>query len=814
MLIIPYLLDQKAEEDEAAATATDYEKLYLVMSANSLTKTTGETTKKTDQSDGRGKMNSKDQPEGMLEQAISGGKAGDEEESSKLDQPDHSTEEPGSSPFFVFDFVARIILEEIGIDYDPKNQVELTTELVRDILEVLGETDCLDPKVLHSMVHVAAKMSSDANTPLYFNGDTLKFMITHDVKHLRVEHIRKRELEQNSIREPRASMLLSEGFYPGAKENHQSIDVFHHSEAEMSDDIQDDDNNDDPKPDKHVNRELEITLGALDVPEEPVTETNSSALTHRSHSMEAVRKLLVLPYIDDISDTYYSVAWTILLWLLTTLLYFSYFWGGGQKENESAPDIGCSEDHLEFGCEITKAIKAWLLVFARLTLFGVPFIIIASGGNSQNATKSCPTITALVCAILSIVIASILPFIFSVHTFFFTTEPNGPYESISTAAFLVGCVILTQQILQLLQVSGFRRMLPTSFLQSAGLRKEHLSRKAYQRKAQKMISNATDLFLSSELRWSSIRSSSSQLKAHPRRSPTTEAMMLYRERDHMTEKYGGIIWGWKMVLNGNLYREEGIWVHSRLWAQSTAQFLLVVAVPVIWIVFGLSIADVFESDPVMKFDIEIANSAGAIGAFGAILMLFLVLIPSSISTVVKFRTGVYGSLRSESFLKYRKALDQANQLFGSALWGGAFTTAGTWILLASIVFLTLYPDTQDTMMFIIAHAIGIAVTMTIRISILLVLRFTFYHGYYRHRPTFASVVSVFLEVWNIGLGLGTMAGRTAQLVIASLLYIGRLDTPFIADGQGDILGLLRLDNQPLAFRKDLLVHEAVSCLKW
>jgi hypothetical protein len=46
-----------------------------------------------------------------------------------------------------------------------------------------------------------------------------------------------------------------------------------------------------------------------------------------------------------------------------------------------------------------------------------------------------------------------------------------------------------------------------------------------------------------------------------------------------------------------------------------------------------------------------------------------------------------------------------------------------------------------------------------------------------------------------------------KLLIAACLFIGRIDTPFLAPGVGR-LGGLELDNYPTVFMKDLLQHEA------
>lgn len=49
--------------------------------------------------------------------------------------------------------------------------------------------------------------------------------------------------------------------------------------------------------------------------------------------------------------------------------------------------------------------------------------------------------------------------------------------------------------------------------------------------------------------------------------------------------------------------------------------------------------------------------------------------------------------------------------------------------------------------------------------------------------------------------------RMCKLLITSALYVGRIDTPFLAPGVGR-LGDLELDGYPVVFMKDILSHEA------
>jgi hypothetical protein len=64
-----------------------------------------------------------------------------------------------------------------------------------------------------------------------------------------------------------------------------------------------------------------------------------------------------------------------------------------------------------------------------------------------------------------------------------------------------------------------------------------------------------------------------------------------------------------------------------------------------------------------------------------------------------------------------------------------------------------------------------------------------------------------LEVWNIALTLGFVFIRSVKLIVISVFYIARIDTPFLARGVGRF-GPVELDSVAISFVKDILIHEA------
>ena len=103
--------------------------------------------------------------------------------------------------------------------------------------------------------------------------------------------------------------------------------------------------------------------------------------------------------------------------------------------------------------------------------------------------------------------------------------------------------------------------------------------------------------------------------------------------------------------------------------------------------------------------------------------------------------------------------------------------------------------------------IGFTTTFSLKWLMLKVFRRFWFSGLYRKKPGAANIMHLVLECWNLGLSSGFMLLRVVRLVLTALFYVGRMDTPFLAEGVGVIFNS-PLDSYPMAFRRDLIIHEA------
>lgn len=148
------------------------------------------------------------------------------------------------------------------------------------------------------------------------------------------------------------------------------------------------------------------------------------------------------------------------------------------------------------------------------------------------------------------------------------------------------------------------------------------------------------------------------------------------------------------------------------------------------------------------------------------------------------------------------------------LLGGMGWVLTYYLLLSVNISHLLRQTTRSIALSALAAFIGLLTTLIFRQLILLCLRRTLYGAFYRRRPLAANLLNLILECWNLGLTTGYILGRSVKLVMLAIVYMGRIDTPFLADGVGWLFGARQvpLDSYPIAFRKELVSHEAVSAV--
>ena len=129
-----------------------------------------------------------------------------------------------------------------------------------------------------------------------------------------------------------------------------------------------------------------------------------------------------------------------------------------------------------------------------------------------------------------------------------------------------------------------------------------------------------------------------------------------------------------------------------------------------------------------------------------------------------------------------------------------------FFLIALVIYLFLWPVTQQFAFALLAWCLGIGMTVGLKYILTLFCRKASFRSFMRVRPRAANVSNIMLETWYLGLGGGVLVARMSQFLFAAAFWIGRIDEPFLADNV-EIFGY-QFDYLPVNFQKDILVHEA------
>eukprot|EP00566_Odontella_aurita_P000604 CAMPEP_0113562302 /NCGR_PEP_ID=MMETSP0015_2-20120614/20451_1 /TAXON_ID=2838 /ORGANISM="Odontella" /LENGTH=373 /DNA_ID=CAMNT_0000464183 /DNA_START=92 /DNA_END=1213 /DNA_ORIENTATION=- /assembly_acc=CAM_ASM_000160 len=191
----------------------------------------------------------------------------------------------------------------------------------------------------------------------------------------------------------------------------------------------------------------------------------------------------------------------------------------------------------------------------------------------------------------------------------------------------------------------------------------------------------------------------------------------------------------------------------------------------------------------------------AVGGF-----IILVYIPSMIGTVLKLRSGVIGSLHDPHFPKFRASADTIFYNVSNMVYALLGSVGFMWLLVAVIIFLFVWKPTSNTMISLLAWGIGLTITIVLKMVMMMSARKNVNIALYRAKPRSANIWALAMECWNIGLGGGVVLGRLTQFLLASAVWIGRIDVTFL-DENVSFMGY-GFDYTPTNFRKEILVHEA------
>jgi len=714
------------------------------------------------------------------------------------------------------------------------------------------------------------------------------------------------------------------------------------------------------------------TDGSKELDDEEVNKSKS-----KFDEGQQVKRVYTAASVDGIAENYSSKAFVAIVWFLVVMLYFSYV----INLNSFLGALDCSKFNNDFACKVVNSIVAWLLIFVQLSILGFLFVFMTSAGNSIYATRSIGDFLYLLVGIATVVCTTILSNIFQFR--FLIINTTRPDETLWTAAkeFQSYSIVVLGAFLLLFQLKAlFFLVVPKSTVSTGKLsffskllvpgmaKAEKATKQSASFKTAKMVTDAIALH-DGTLAGSSLRTSKNRNVTNTDNTEAKgfgDALLNFHATVDDRERYGGVLWCWKGMWKGTIVAEEGIWIHSRIYAINAAQIFVGVLFIILMVVFYTVVVSLYEPsssspsdysstptsspttiddgainsayslsiymnqviseylvqqskyenfssylwlyfvnetfatefaesllnslpDQLLEYTVQnldsdtlqllqqdvvlgIQNTSfvnttgrlliestshrnlqstttsptsaasqqgetttsptsapsqqgettdwtparwqgylavflGGLTAFCAAISLFAIWIPSVVATVLQFRSGVIGSLRDPEFRRYRAAPDLTGVLFGAAFWGSLFASGSLFFMVGTVVFLAVYQITRPYFIQVLAQLIGILVTVGVKVIILMSLRKILFKGFYRKSPAFANCMMVCMECWNLALTVLSMLQRLVKLMLVTGFYVGRLDTPMLAKGVGNI-GPVPLDDFPIQFRKDLLLHDA------
>jgi len=232
------------------------------------------------------------------------------------------------------------------------------------------------------------------------------------------------------------------------------------------------------------------------------------------------------------------------------------------------------------------------------------------------------------------------------------------------------------------------------------------------------------------------------------------AMLTFTKSSDRTEDLpGGVIETWKRIFSGSLFEEDGIWFSTHLLAGNLAQSTL-------FLVLGAIFYVVYKSDSFQVL-LTILDDLGSslrwrltLPLFGGIvcseLAVFLIAanyIPSTVSTILQYRSGGLGSLHSNRFQTLRLAVDQSTLVFPAMFWGTLYTSVAIGFFVMIVSGLLLWPDFAEDAIFIVATLSGIIITMLVKWIALVGYRRYNQSGFYRKSVALANLLGLILESW-------------------------------------------------------------------
>jgi hypothetical protein len=222
-----------------------------------------------------------------------------------------------------------------------------------------------------------------------------------------------------------------------------------------------------------------------------------------------------------------------------------------------------------------------MIIMAQLIILGTIFVALSTAGNSIYLQHNLLSLTGVVLGILSIMASCILSYAFEFKFFLINTYKSDDFEKQYAYHFalILGCFLLLFQIKALLYVvisrSTWKKLPFSNFWLTCEMAKtESANKKAASRKIDNMVKNALSKHSGSV--FNDIKDFRMKVRKSSMKTAFGNAMLNFQATVDHREQIGGFFYTFRKIWDGSLFQEEGIYIHSRLYAMNMSQVFVVV----------------------------------------------------------------------------------------------------------------------------------------------------------------------------------------------------------------------------------------------
>ena len=206
----------------------------------------------------------------------------------------------------------------------------------------------------------------------------------------------------------------------------------------------------------------------------------------------------------------------------------------------------------------------------------------------------------LLIGMATVTCTTILAYIFEFQFIFINTNRD---ETSPSAVFQYNVILVLGCVLLLFQLKAlFFFFVPKAAVSSGGMlsflailvvpgmaKAEKATKQAASFKADRMVSAAIahheGTLAGSSLRTSTKRNDINDPTASMEVNGFGDALLNFHATVDDREYYGGVIWCWKSMWNGKIWTEDGVWIHSRLYAMNCAQLFVCILFIILYVIF-------------------------------------------------------------------------------------------------------------------------------------------------------------------------------------------------------------------------------------